>query len=390
MPLDIRVEGDAGGLRATGHWLRTMQQSVHDVGTDIHGARADSEWGWSGDAGSGFRESMGRAATAVDGLAVDFGATARALDTHADDLDTVTSRMNQAVDIARAGGLRTTGDTIFEPGPAPAEPAALPTTRPATEAEQSMHAQATAAQGAYVRQVVAYQQAGQVVVAARGIETASQRALNSFLAGFVEKLPFTITDFATGLAGAVAARTSTLRARADRFDDKAARAARLLDSDNLSRRNWLRAAVLHAENTVDARAARAQATVGYLARYVNRLPPGVKRFLSANVDYHGTLKSSTPVLGKTLPVLRRVPVVGGVITALGIGYDIGQGRNPVKSTVSGVSSLAAGAAVGAAIGGPVGVVVGGVVGVGVGFVVDEWGDDIARGAADLGEGADID
>ena len=164
-----------------------------------------------GDAGSGFSDSMGSAATAVDGLAVDFGATARALDTHADDLDTVTSRMNQAVDIARAGGLRTTGDTIFEPGPAPAEPAALPTTRPATEAEQSMHAQATATQGAYVRQVVAYPQAGEVVVAARGIETASQRALNSFLAGFGEKLPFTITDFATGLAGAVAARTSTLR-----------------------------------------------------------------------------------------------------------------------------------------------------------------------------------
>ena len=26
-------------------------------------------------------------------------------------------------------------------------------------------------------------------------------------------------------------------------------------------------------------------------------------------------------------------------------------------------------------------------GVGVGFVVDEWGDEIARGATDLGEGA---
>lgn len=86
-------------------------------------------------------------------------------------------------------------------------------------------------------------------------------------------------------------------------------------------------------------------------------------------------------------MLRRVPAVGTGITAFGIGYDIMQGKNAVQSTVSGVSSLAAGAAVGAAFGGPVGVVVGGLVGVGVGFVVDEWGDDIARGAADLGEGA---
>lgn len=289
MPLDIKIEGDSAGLRATSHWLRTMQQSVHDVGSDVHGARSDSEWGWRGEAGSAFRGSMGRAGTAVDGLAVDFGATARALDTHADDLDTVSARMNQAVDIAHEGGLRTTGDTIFEPGPAPAEPAALPTTRVATAAERSAHAQSTAAQGAYLRQVVAYQQAGQVVVAARGIETAPQRVLNNFLSGFVDKLPFTITDFATGLAGAAATRTSTLRARADRFDTKAARAARLLDSDNLSHWNRIRAAVLHAENVVDARAARAQATVGMLARQVDRLPPWVKNGVSANVDFHGKI-----------------------------------------------------------------------------------------------------
>lgn len=76
-----------------------------------------------------------------------------------------------------------------------------------------------------------------------------------------------------------------------------------------------------------------------------------------------------------------------MITAAGVGYDIARGEDPVKSTVSAASSLAAGAAVGAAIGGPVGVVVGGLVGVGVGFVVDEWGDDIARMATDAGENA---
>jgi hypothetical protein len=386
MPLNIRVEGDSAGIRASSQWLRAMERSVHDVGTSVHGARTDSEWGWSGAAGNGFRHSMGGAGTAIDGLSTDCGATARALDVHADDLDTVSSRMRQAVDIARESGLRTSGDTIFEPGPAPAEPTPLPSTRPASAAEYAAHAQAAAAQQTHLQQVVAYQQAGQVVVAARDIETASQRVLTRFLSGFVGKLPFTITDFATGLAGAAATRTSALRATADVFEAKAARAARLLDSGNLSRQNWIRAAVLHAENVVDAQATRAQATAGLLARQVDRLPPWAKTTLTANFDFHNTIKNTTPVLRYGRPVLRRIPAIGAGITVFGVGYDVYQGRNAVQSTVSGVSSLAAGAAVGAAVGGPVGVVVGGLVGAGVGFVVDEWGDDIARGAADLGEG----
>lgn len=78
-----------------------------------------------------------------------------------------------------------------------------------------------------------------------------------------------------------------------------------------------------------------------------------------------------------LPVLRRVPLLSIPLTAAGIGsHAVG----------SGVSSLVAGAVVGSAIGGPVGLVVGAVVGAGVGFVVDEWGADLARGADDLGRG----
>jgi phage-related tail protein len=80
--------------------------------------------------------------------------------------------------------------------------------------------------------------------------------------------------------------------------------------------------------------------------------------------------------------LGKIPIVGIAITAASIGVDIAEGKNPVQSVASGVSGLAAGAAVGTAIGGPVGVVVGAAVGAGVGYVVDEWGDDIAKGAGD--------
>lgn len=93
------------------------------------------------------------------------------------------------------------------------------------------------------------------------------------------------------------------------------------------------------------------------------------------------IEETTPVLGKALPVLKRVPYVGAGIALAGIGTDIAMGKDPGKAAFSGVSSFAAGAAVGAMIGGPVGVVAGGLVGMGVGYVVDEWGYDAVTGAA---------
>src|SRR5699024_5303997 len=78
------------------------------------------------------------------------------------------------------------------------------------------------------------------------------------------------------------------------------------------------------------------------------------------------------------------PVVGGLITAGGVGMDIAGGEDPGKAIASGASGYVAGSlttAGVAAAGGPVGwgVAAGAVVSAGVGFVVDEWGDDIASG-----------
>jgi hypothetical protein len=116
--------------------------------------------------------------------------------------------------------------------------------------------------------------------------------------------------------------------------------------------------------------ALSKATPTAWSRGVDRLPGWTKSTLVKNVA--------------DVPLLRRVPVVGAFITAGGVGYDIAQGKNPVQSTVSGGSSLAAGAAVDTMIGDPAGLVAGAAVGAGVGFVVDEWGDDIAGAAKDVG------
>lgn len=385
MPLNIEVKGDPASIRETSRWLRSTSGSVDDCGTQVHGARTQSEDGWTGPAGGGFRLVMSKVGGKVDGLSGDMSATAGALNTHADDLDTVKSRMSQARQIASDAGLTTTATSIAEPGPAPAEPTPLPTDRAPTSAERQAHSAATDAASAYSRKVKAYHDAGKVVNDARKKETDSQNVLIKFLEGQVEKAPFTITDFATGLAGAVAARTSKYRADAARYASKAQRAANILDSARRGGRGpasatWRRAAFLHAKNSVNAAESARKATATRLARAVDKLPVWARKGLTANLD--AGVKRTTPVLGKALPVLRRVPYVGAAITVAGIGYDISQGKDPVQSTVSGVSSFAAGAAVGAMIGGPVGLVAGAVVGAGVGFVVDEWGDDIAEGVGD--------
>lgn len=369
MPLDIKVTGDPLSIRETASWLASAASSVHDAGTQVYGARGDSESGWHGPAGEGFRGAMGQAGAKVDGLGDDLTGTGEALVLHADDLDTVKSRMTQAREIAGAAGLPATETTISEPGAAPAAPTPLPSERPASPAEQQAHTAATQAQSAYATQVQAYNDAATVVAEARGKEVASQGALNRFLGGQAQKAPLTVTDFGGGLAALSINRTSKFRARAQMFADRAAERARLARSGGLT--SFVRNTVAKEYNLYKQNAALTKATPTAWSRGLDRLPRWAKNGLTAQ-------------LSKTTPVLRRIPVAGTVITAIGVGTDIAQGKNAVQSTVSGVSSLAAGAAVGAAIGGPVGLVAGAVVGAGVGFVVDEWGDDIARGAGEVG------
>lgn len=100
MPLNIEVKGDPASIRGTSGWLRSTSGSVDHCGTEVRGARTESEGGWTGTAGDGFRRVMGEVRTAVDELASDLHGTAGALDRHADDLDTVKSQMAQARGIA--------------------------------------------------------------------------------------------------------------------------------------------------------------------------------------------------------------------------------------------------------------------------------------------------
>lgn len=64
----------------------------------------------------------------------------------------------------------------------------------------------------------------------------------------------------------------------------------------------------------------------------------------------GISRVLNPMLSRSTPVLRHVPVVGLAITAAGIGYHIHNGKPAGQAVVSGVAGFAASVAVGAAIG----------------------------------------
>lgn len=386
MPLNIEVKAEPASIRGTTGWLRSTSGSVDGCGRQLRGARTQSEGGWTGTAGDGFRRVMGEVRTVVDELAGDLHGTAGALDRHATDLDAVKAEMAKARKIASGAGLPTTEVSIAEPGPAPApaEPTPLPTDRPPTAGERQAHSAATELASAYAAEVRAYHQAADVVMRARQTEIQSQKTLLDHLESFSGKAPFTIAEIATGLAGHTAHRTSWYRRLADRWGRNADRAARLMSNPSYSAQTRLTAAMHHAENRLNEARVANKAVETRLARAVDRLPQGLKGFLGLEA---GDLldKTGSRVLSNAPRVLRGVPVAGTLIAAGGIGYDIATGRDPGKAVATGVSSFAAGAAVGMAIGGPVGLVAGAVVGAGVGYVVDEWGDEIGGAVAEAGD-----
>ncbi|TWF94143.1 hypothetical protein [Saccharopolyspora dendranthemae] len=316
-------------------------------------------------------------------------AMARALQTHADDLTTVKRRMQDARDVAVKGGLAIDGFKIQEPGPAPAEPAALPTDQPATPEQKDAHASGVAAQDAFQQKATAYAQASQIVKDARKHESDSQHILVTFIKDNSDavKLSLTLTDITGGVLGATAVRTRKYKELAESEILKSERAAKLTTSQNLSMANRTKAAAIEITTDLRAKDYADAATATRTARVIERFPPKVQVAIRA-LDVKlvpGGVKAPTPWLGGATKFGKIIPGAGLVLTGIGVGYDINQGKDPTQAVSSAGASLVSGAAVGACIGGPVGAVVGGVVGVGVGFAVDQNWDAITSTGEKLQE-----
>ncbi|SFE25834.1 Uncharacterized conserved protein YukE [Actinopolyspora alba] len=405
MPLDLEIRGNPSSIRESARWMSTVSESVHETGTQLTRAHNGSESAWSGEAGDSFRAVMSKVGPEVDEVAEDHAAMCRELNKYADELDTAQKRMRRAREIAREAGLTVTEQRVMEPGPEPAAPKPLPENRAATPEEQRAHASATQAQAAYARKVRAYQECSQIVTEAREQHNSALGVLNRFVSGLVEKSPFTITDFTTGLAGAVAGSTSAMRAAAVEIADsgKIARAEKLMHSPNLGLRNQTRAAAIHVRNQLNKTAMENKATATRTARLVDKLSPSVKKALQLNMNFGVRPENvGNKLLRGSLRTASRLPVVGLGITGFSIGYDVQTSDKSVgESAAVNLGGYAAGSAATAgllAMSTPVGWAVAGgvVVSVGVGFAIDEWGDDAVDAVGDaaswtgdkLGDAAD--
>lgn len=393
MPLDIKVDAQPGTIRMAADWLDGMARAVDAALDIINRVRAESEGSWTGDAGESFRDGTGKIAPRVDEVSNSYADFARELRRHADAIDTVKIRMDQARELALKEGLMVQGDLIMEPGPEPPDPAPLPADKPATPEQKQAHAAGVRAQADFARKVQAYADCAAMVAEARRMENDSIAILNRFLGGLIEKAPFNAADVLTGLAGATAGQTAALRAKAMEI----ARSGSLEISERLANNPYMslqartRAAAIHITRAQEVAELERKAIETRTAQWVDRLGPRTKQFLQLALDFgQKDARVGSGLLRGALSVGSKLPVVGLGITGVGIGYDIGKGKDPTTSVASGLGGFLAGAGASAglaAMGTPVGWVVAGgaVVSWGVGFAIEEWGDDLVQGMEDAGK-----
>lgn len=360
MPIDTKIDGSPANIRGTASWLRTnLQTAVHDCGTQVYRARADAEGGWQGEASAGFQNRMNAGGHGIDGLHADIGTLSRSFDQYADGLQTAQAGMQRARNIARAAGLTVAGDTIENPGPAPAippPPANGQVTRPQLDQYQS----AVQAAEIHHAKVLAFNEAQGEATRTRGILDDARRAAENAWQDLSGKRYLHATDFTNELAGhlieiqrtTLKAQAASLRTEASKFEDN----------------------YLHSPGGSD------QARLNESLRLQNTLEASA---LDGEVD--GLARAGS-----------KIPIVGIAISGAGVGWDIAHGKPPGKAIFSGALGTAgaftadalAGAAVeSAGIVGlaaaltPVGAAI--VAGVGVGVLADyAWDHWVPDGVKD--------
>ncbi|WP_158885023.1 hypothetical protein [Amycolatopsis anabasis] len=351
----------------------------------VSSARTTSLDGWDGSASDSFRSSMGDLGPKVDALRGGFGGAANAIDMHANDIDTVKSRMQQARDIATAAGLTVTEREILDPGPPPPEPGPISHNEPESPAQAGSRARAEKAWSDWVDKAKAYADASAVVIEARKMENDSQSLLLSYLGNVADKWHINSADFVTGLSAGYLARQSTWKASAAKYTAVADELAGL--SRDATRGATQQASDLFASliDRAKAKVAADQAAASRIGGWLDKLPGGAKKALTTELGRF--IPQNAKYLRTGTAVIKKVPVVGTALTGMSVGLDVAQGKDVTTSIVSNGTGLLAGAwagaGVGAAFGGPVGAVAGFLVSTGTGWAIEEFMSPDSQRALDL-------
>ncbi|GAB2665242.1 hypothetical protein GCM10027271_25300 [Saccharopolyspora gloriosae] len=367
-PLVTLVEGTPESCRTTATELGKLGDGVHDVGTGLRQVRGESESCWTGEAGENFRRAMQEKGAAADDLDEATSRAKAALETFADELQSVIARMKQAREVASEHGLTLTPTTIEPPRPPPPEPG-LKTDGPSLN-ERPLHdfEAAAKAKADHERKVRGFEEAKATVADARSKEQDAHKALEAsmkyetgFLQYMINGAIWNIEGIARGSLTTPQGMADTFSKRADMLYERAAKANSAIDAAGV---------------TPAGQAAKASQRDKLLQRSTRHQGEAVKSQKTADRLYGrtGLDAKGARVLGKTA---KGVPVVGTAIAAgvqveavVNDGKPVGKAGFNLAGGAAG--GILAGAVAGACVGGPVGAVVGvGVAAIGSGL--GSWG-----------------
>lgn len=216
-PINTFVDPDPTSCRAGAAELTKLQKGTQDVTTAMSRVSSESESCWVGSAGDNFRQLMRKNATESGELEESIRKSAMALNTFADEITSVIGQMQRAREHAASAGLLLSMHQILPPGNPPTRPSPSPTL-------YELPIDYLNAKAAYDKKVTAFNEAAEMVSAARSDQ---QRATNALMGAlnYEKNLPERMVPGSFALLGAGHALVTSPQSAADRLASRANAAA---------------------------------------------------------------------------------------------------------------------------------------------------------------------